>query len=66
MASGPFPARYHGRCAECGEYFREGTQVRYNDDDQIVHADSWVDPDAGCADEEPCSDCHLVHTGECW
>ena len=59
-----FEARYAGLCAECDERFPVGTMIRYNDEDEIVHADCYGGDIE--ADDDVCPDCHLVHTGECW
>lgn len=61
-----FAAKYRGKCADCGEWFPEGTMIHYNDDDEIVH-DDCDDGDIAELEETgtPCSDCYLVHKGEC-
>jgi hypothetical protein len=58
-----FEARYPGRCNECDEWFSEGTMIRYNSSDEIVHEDcgGWDDPVP-----DACPECHTVHKGECW
>lgn len=61
-----FDARWRGKCAACGEWFAEGTEIRYDGDD-IVHADC----DAATVREEPyrapCASCFMVPAvnGEC-
>lgn len=50
MASGPFMARFGGECAECGDAFEQGDEIRYNDDDEIIgegccgapYAEAWA------------------------
>jgi ribosomal protein L37E len=63
-----FAARYHGRCADCGEPIEPGHHVTYEDDELVC---------AGCVfgDSEParqpaprervCPGCWLVHAGSC-
>lgn len=43
MASKPFPAKYMGDCCECGIWWEEGEMIRYNDNDELVHEDCYVD-----------------------
>ena len=43
MASKPFPARYQGDCCECGVWWEEGEMIRYNDNDELIHEDCYVD-----------------------
>ena len=68
MAS-TFQARYSGPCAaECGVHIAAGDEVRFVDD-ELMHAgcaDREDQPDQGSARREtPCSECHMVHAGEC-
>ena len=32
-----FTARYPGTCQSCGDQFEAGEQLRYDEDDQVVH-----------------------------
>lgn len=34
-----FPAKYDGRCPECGETFVAGEMLTYDESDRVVHAD---------------------------
>lgn len=63
-----FSAKYRGQCSDCGEWFPEGTVIKYDENDQIVHenCDDAEDlPEPGV----PCPECHMVHSRnqqECW
>ena len=37
--SKPFAALYAGKCADCAEWFKPGTAIRYDDLGQVVHAE---------------------------
>lgn len=68
--SAPFSARYAGKCPECGTWFEEGTMVKFTGrDGGPVHAE----PEECDADYRlvtirtpPCSECGLIHAGECF
>ncbi|MFT9661137.1 hypothetical protein ACM0CQ_02660 [Mycobacteroides abscessus subsp. abscessus] len=64
-----FRAKHPGRCESCGERIDAGDRVRYTaDGDDLVHADcdDNADPFAFDDDAKPCTDCFLVHAGECF
>lgn len=65
-----FPAKYPGRCADCGEAFPAGTEIGFNADDKTVHVGGCPEPEPTEMDlrpgERPCGSCQLVHRGECW
>jgi hypothetical protein len=64
MASRVFVAQYGGECAECGDRIHSGEEVRFNDDDELVH---WVcDGQRSESVSAPCPKCFLVHTGDCF
>ena len=64
-----FPARYPGRCGDCGGQFDAGDQVGYNMAGELIH---W-DADSCSATvfdirpiEEFCVRCFLIHPkGQC-
>lgn len=59
--SRPFASRYRGKCADCGEWWPEGELIRYDDDDQLVHA-TCDQPGANQAARfVACPACWLVH-----
>lgn len=62
-----FTARYDGRCCMCDKRIDAGDEVRYDDDDDLVHARcEQPHPDAGQIDmSQVCPTCWLVHPGEC-
>lgn len=57
-----FQARYHGACATCFEVIEPGDMIRYNPNDEIVHArhDAPFEKLG-----PPCKSCFMVHAGEC-
>ncbi|OBY33489.1 hypothetical protein [Mycolicibacter kumamotonensis] len=57
-----FAARYTSECANCGIDIQPGDQARYDEDDEVVHVDC---PELASTDEKPCTECWLIHTGEC-
>lgn len=63
-----FEAKYHGRCADCGEHIAPGDRVRY-DDDRLVHdnceASATPDPTVLRPDEIVCESCWLVKPCGC-
>lgn len=70
-----FPAKYAGRCAACKHEFEPGTQIRYDEDEDIVHAfeDDCDNFGFRLSDMPPqearnrmCGSCFLVHAGECY
>ncbi|QLF83859.1 hypothetical protein SEA_MOOSEHEAD_50 [Gordonia phage Moosehead] len=69
--SGSFPAKWPGKCEDCGHWWGQGDLIAY-DKNVLMHED--------CArgvvglraadielrkDETVCLECHLVHRGEC-
>lgn len=62
-----FAAKYPGFCGECGLQFGAGEMIRYDENDELVHAYPEgchfvnIEQVAG----EPCKRCFCVHTGEC-
>lgn len=64
-----FEARYPGTCCSCGERIEVGDVIRYNADDEIVHARHEIIHARHERPEEvlapPCPDCFMVHKGEC-
>jgi hypothetical protein len=64
--SGVFPARYSGRCAtDCGSRIEPGDDVCFVDD-ELVHADCADQPKRQAVTERPvCTQCWMVHAGEC-
>jgi hypothetical protein len=60
-----FEARYHGRCADCGEHIEPGDRVRY-DGGVLVHDD--CDDTITVEDDAPldvCPTCWLIRPCEC-
>ena len=39
MSRNAFPAKYDGRCGECGEVIVRGELLTYDDNDRVVHPD---------------------------
>lgn len=61
-----FTAKYRGRCGGCGEALEAGETVRFDHNDELVHADcDLVESDAETT--ETCGDCFLTIAvnGEC-
>lgn len=64
--SRPFASLYPGKCADCAEWYRPGTAVRFDEYNQVVHAEC-----EGNTDREPvkpediCPDCHLTLPCDC-
>jgi hypothetical protein len=74
-----FPARHWGVCGRCGREIHRGDAVRFQKDfTGVVHTGcrapevtvtALAKPTVTDKRESvtaPCSDCHLVHAGECW
>lgn len=56
-----FPARYPGKCAECGETYPADTEITKTDDGYI-HADCATGPSSKPLIEgPPCTVCWLRH-----
>jgi hypothetical protein len=66
MASRVFLAQWPGLCGECYNPIRRDEEVRYNDDDLLVHADcEQLAVEESIEGPPPCPHCFLVHAGEC-
>lgn len=66
--SRPFQARFYGSCPVCGDDIDPGQLVRYEEDDQLVHAepaDCNADESTPPREQAPCPSCWTVHAGEC-
>lgn len=63
-----FQARYPGSCSNCGERFRPGAIVRYEDSVLVLdhECDQACGEDIGMKPENVCRRCFLVHNGECF
>jgi hypothetical protein len=65
-----FPAKWHGFCADCGQRFEPGEQIKYVRLREIAH-DECPDPVTGLrldADKPLgplCDRCFCYHHGEC-
>ncbi|MFF2388921.1 hypothetical protein [Agromyces sp. NPDC058104] len=62
-----FPARFPGRCAECGGKIHEGEQIQSPPEGQVtgvyrhVVCPEPIDPARPAAHEEQCSECFMIH-----
>lgn len=67
MAGKPFAALYAGKCADCAEWFRPGTAIRYDDMGQIVHAECEGNTDADWTPSRApvCERCWLTKPCDC-
>jgi hypothetical protein len=78
-SSRTFPARLRGLCHRCGRWIDRGNQVRFDKDFVgVVHSGCrppevsvtmMAEPavtDTREPNTTPCSECHLIHAGECW
>ena len=65
--SKPFAAIYAGKCADCAEWFKPGTAIRYDDLGQIVHAECEGNTDADpLATNAPvCERCWITKPCDC-
>jgi hypothetical protein len=67
--SDPFPARFHGTCAECDGVVRPGDEILRRADGDYVHAItetcSELTPAAIGKHEALCGRCFCYHAGEC-
>lgn len=63
-----FPAKYKGICGECDTEFPVGTVIRFRGLSELVHAHGCPDPlePIGSAQEKRCTDCWLIHAGDCF
>jgi hypothetical protein len=60
MGSRVFTAQFSsGECATCGERINAGEEVRFDNDDELVHFSCERAPTT------PCPKCFLVHAGDC-
>lgn len=64
-----FPARYRGKCSDCGEWWREGDPIRFamHAAGNFVHDDCDASAPAEKPEGETCPRCFLRKSlsGEC-
>lgn len=61
-----FAAKYPGICATCGDRFRESDLIGYDADDEISCGECLSGRASRATEVDPCTECYLVHAGECW
>jgi hypothetical protein len=74
-----FPARSRGLCQRCGRWIDRGDQVRFHKGFiGVVHSECRPPEVTAKAlatpavtgkrepNTTPCSECHLIHGGQCW
>lgn len=64
-----FDAKYAGVCSNCEDRFSEGDPIGYDADDEIRCKPclTGVSPVYTAKRPTPrCTECNLVHAGECW
>lgn len=66
-AARTFPARYAGRCPSCGTPIGVGDLLRFDEDDQAVHADCSSTVPGTAVTTEVCSRCRetVAVSGAC-
>lgn len=57
-----FEAKYHGDCA-AGDHITPGDVVAYDEDGALLHTNCTLRDQPGSSDV--CTQCHMVHAGEC-
>lgn len=69
--SGAFPAKWPGKCPDCGHWWGQGDLIAY-DKTVLMHQDCArgvvglrAEDIEARKGESVCPDCNLVHRGEC-